>query len=324
MAASESNLDIAELNQCYSTTRKVTKVKPVINYSPDNKIQAQCALPPSDKRKGEGGLRTRGYFKKQLENKPLISVITVVFNGALTIEKTIQSVIGQNYDNVEYIIIDGASTDRTVEIIKKYDEQIDYWISEPDEGIYQAMNKGTSLASGDWLLYMNADDWIYAPEVLKNVHDNQSYDVDLLIGDFAIIYSGYEKPARAGKVENLWKGMQFCHQSIFFSRKLMFENGYETHFKIAADYNLLYQALIMKGVKYKYINQIIAAYRMGGLSDKYILTGQKECSKVVLDHKNNVKTRFYMKYKLANLFIRLQIKKIIPEEILNSLRKIIK
>src|SRR3990172_7180600 len=109
--------------------------------------------------KSEGGLRTKGIYRKSQEERPLISVITVVYNGAKYIEQTIQSVINQTYDNIEYIIVDGASTDNTLKIINKYEDRIDYWISEADSGLWNAMNKGVRLATGDILNFLNSDDF---------------------------------------------------------------------------------------------------------------------------------------------------------------------
>ena len=108
--------------------------------------------------KFEGGLRKNGHFKKSNSNRPLISIITVVMNGAQFLENTILSVIEQNYDNIEYIVVDGGSSDKTLKIIKKYEHIIDYWISENDNGIYDAMNKGLNLSRGEWINFMNAGD----------------------------------------------------------------------------------------------------------------------------------------------------------------------
>ena len=106
----------------------------------------------------EGGLRIKGSFKNDQDNKPLISVITIVFNDEKSIEETVSSVLSQAYSNLEYIIIDGGSTDNTLNIIKEYESSIDYWISEKDSGIYDAMNKGCSLAYGSGIIFLNSGD----------------------------------------------------------------------------------------------------------------------------------------------------------------------
>src|SRR4030066_740784 len=98
--------------------------------------------------KVEGGLRTKGYYKNSLINKPLVTIITVVYNGEKHLENTIHSVINQSYNNLEYIIVDGESSDRTIDIIRRYETSIDYWVSEKDDGIYDAMNKGIKLSKG--------------------------------------------------------------------------------------------------------------------------------------------------------------------------------
>ena len=140
-----------------------------------------------------GGLRTKGITKTSTPEKPLITVVTVVYNGAATLEQTIQSVVNQTYDNVEYIIIDGASTDGTLDIIKKYEDRIDYWQSEPDKGIYDAMNKGLDLATGDFLIFLGADDLIFAPTTFQNIamsliDRDKNYYGDVYLNEHRFIY----------------------------------------------------------------------------------------------------------------------------------------
>ena len=172
------------LNKDYSTTRRVTMETPVLCIPADAIFERMLLLPTNPQRKGEGGLRTNGYFKAgtctaaetdPLERNvvarrnPLITVITVVFNGAGTLEQTILSVIKQSCENVEYLIIDGGSTDGTLDIIRKYEHAIDYWVSEPDGGIYEAWNKAAGLLLGDWCIFLGADDELASDNVLEEI-----------------------------------------------------------------------------------------------------------------------------------------------------------
>ncbi len=122
-----------------------------------------------------------------MNNRPKVSIITVVYNGIAHLEQTIQSVLNQTYDNVEYIIIDGGSTDGTVELIKKYEESIAYWVSESDGGIYDAMNKGISNATGEIVGLINADDWYETGTIEKVVETFQNSEVDVVHGSMEII-----------------------------------------------------------------------------------------------------------------------------------------
>ena len=128
--------------------------------------------------KNSGGLKSKRIFKSFIPNKPLISIITVCLNSEYTIEKTIQSVLKQNYDNIEYIVIDGNSNDRTLEIIKKYEGSIDLWISEKDGGIFNAINKGIKVCSGDIIGILNSDDLLTedALSLVKKYFENDKID----------------------------------------------------------------------------------------------------------------------------------------------------
>lgn len=178
-----------------------------------------------------GGLRTKGVGKIGTIDRPLISVITVVFNGEQKIAQTIQSVINQDYQNIEYIIIDGSSKDRTIETIEQYTDRIDYWQSEPDLGIYDAMNKGIDLATGEWLNFMNCGDLFYSYQSLSDIPLESN--VDFYYSD-TILYNS------RGNTEQ-WVCSQaqrvLTHQSIVYRKSLHSNYQYLVHDRLTiSDY----------------------------------------------------------------------------------------
>jgi putative colanic acid biosynthesis glycosyltransferase len=186
----------------------------------------------------EGGLRTRSTLAGAATvEKPLVSVITVVRNGEKHIEKAIQSVIHQTYRNTEYILVDGLSTDSTLDIIRKYEDRIAYWVSERDSGIYDAMNKGVLLATGDWVYFLGADDFLLNPAVLEAVFSTSHHFAafDLVVGT---VY--YTDGRRFGS--NLSFPIIFrntCHhQGAFYRRSLFKDFKYDPRLSIMADYEL--------------------------------------------------------------------------------------
>lgn len=176
-------------------------------------------------------------------NFPKISIITVSFNAVNVIEETILSVIGQTYPNIEYIIIDGGSTDGTTDIIKKYADKISYWISEPDKGIYDGMNKGIDKVTGDWVNFMNAGDSFYNKDVVKKIF-SQKIDshIEVIYGDSYTIYSDKEVIEKVRPLDVMIKKLQmpFCHQSVFLKTQNKKNIQFDTSYKIAADYKIFY------------------------------------------------------------------------------------
>ena len=174
-----------------------------------------------------GGLRTKGITKQSQENQPLITVVTVVRNGEKTLEETILSVINQTYTNIEYIIVDGASTDGTLDIVRKHEDRIDYWVSEPDKGIYDAMNKGIDLAAGEWINFMNSGDGLYTNEALKKIVN----DYLLLSNSKKFFYSDYylkNEIYNSGEMlftADFKKG-NILHQSVVYKKDLHNFYGY--------------------------------------------------------------------------------------------------
>lgn len=230
-----------------------------------------------------GGLRTRGIKKSSQPDKPLITVVTVVYNGEATLEQTIQSVVNQTYDNVEYIIIDGASTDGTLDIIKKYEDKIDYWQSEPDKGIYDAMNKGIGLATGDYIALLNSGDWYENDTVgivVSKIEDNPS--TDIFYGMMRIYSVNDTFLWVYGYTHNYLKQSMISHPTSFVAKKIYAIYKYNLKYKSAADYDL-FLTLFQKGYKFYFIEKILANYILGGMSDSFV--GKKETSKVRFKHK---------------------------------------
>jgi glycosyltransferase involved in cell wall biosynthesis len=240
-------------------------------------------LPPNPHRKAEGGLRTKGFFKfsyklvddvwyicdlegnpvnpapEDLQNKirlyvssqssqisylPLITVITVVLNREKTLEETIESVISQTYPNVEYIIIDGGSTDGTLDIIKKYEDYIDYWVSEPDEGIYDAMNKGIEVALGFYYVFLGSDDEIIKDWLEKGIHYINTLmkfeDTIYLYGNIVFLTKWGKIRYRYNQLKDLpdlKKEFSIPHSGSIISSKLFrFNSLYDKKYKIVGDY----------------------------------------------------------------------------------------
>jgi glycosyltransferase involved in cell wall biosynthesis len=175
--------------------------------------------------------------------KPLITIVTVVYNGDETLERTIKSVINQTYKNIEYIIIDGNSTDKTLNIIKKYNSKIDYWVSESDKGIYDAMNKGVKFARGEYIQFLNSGDYLVENRVLNKVAKE-------LLKNYPEILYGQNK-----MLSGLWpvkdiisrvnKGYETLpHQSTFMKRDLILGIGlFNTKYSISGDRDLIYRSL---------------------------------------------------------------------------------
>jgi glycosyltransferase involved in cell wall biosynthesis len=220
-----------------------------------------------------GGLRTKNIIKQSQENVPLITVVTVVYNGGDTLEETILSVINQTYKNIEYIIVDGASTDNTIDIIKKHEDKIDYWISEPDEGIFYAMNKGIDLATGGWINFMNSGDTFFSREVLYDLNKFITTNIDIIYGNTYLDGKLLYKPIN--NISNMFflKGGMVNHQAIF-ARKICLKNGgFNTKYKICADKDWL-MLQYKNGAKSKYISLDVCNYDTHGNSSNKHATWQ--------------------------------------------------
>jgi glycosyltransferase involved in cell wall biosynthesis len=201
-------------------------------------------------------------------NTPKITVVTVVYNGEKYLEQTIQSIIAQTYKNSEYIIIDGGSNDGTLSIIKRYDNHISYWQSEPDRGIYDAMNKGLAKATGDIIAFLNADDW-YEPDALASIAAvfTQHPHLDFVFGDVIQIdpLTHHETTYRV-RLNEAHRLMPFGHPALFVKTALHQQYPFDTRFRIAADYDLVLTLLQRPKSTYAYLPKRITNFRLVGIS----------------------------------------------------------
>ena len=203
--------------------------------------------------------------------KPLLSVITVVFNNANYISEAIDSVLNTNRKDVQYIIIDGASTDGTVDIIKSYGDKISKFVSEPDEGLYDAMNKGVGLADGEYIAFINADDYYVDGELGKVIEELYEKKPDVLYADLDYIDNERKvkrcwRPGRfrAENLSDLWIPP---HPTTFMTRELFTSaGGFNLRFRLAADYDLMLRVL-STSKKVHYLDTVLVKMRLGGVSN---------------------------------------------------------
>ncbi len=251
-----------------------------------------------------------------------ITIITVVYNGADMIEKTIQSVINQNYSNIEYIVIDGGSDDGTVDIIKKYESRIHSWISEPDKGVYDAMNKGLQKASGKWINYMNAGDYFFSEETIstlfKEAFDYNKYAI--IYGDAEFRTTSLSYIIQASDICNTNEFMPFSHQAAFFRKDVIQSIGFNLKYKITADAELCLR-MLKKGFKFKRIPVVVCSYNAeGGLSVDNDVQRSKELIAMQAELNGIDPHSAYFKTYIRKAYIRQFIKKMLPAFLWNKIR----
>ncbi|WP_454803212.1 glycosyltransferase family 2 protein [Mucilaginibacter phyllosphaerae] len=197
---------------------------------------------------------------------PKVTIITTVLNAVSTIEQTICSVIDQSYNNIEYLIMDGGSTDGTLEVIRRYQDKIDLVISEPDKGIADGFNKGIAKATGEWIGLINADDW-YTPDAVKVMMSNIDRNDDVCCGNLLLIGDNGYSRIKKSKIGWLNYGMYVMHPTCFVKKNVYQSvGGYDPAFSIAMDFDMF---LRIKRHRFttKYVNEHIACMRTLGVSN---------------------------------------------------------
>lgn len=204
-----------------------------------------------------------------------VSIVTIVLNDPRGFSKTARSIVEQNYKDVEWIVVDGGSADGTVTEIKKYERHIRHWISEHDNGLYYAMNKGLAMASGDWVLFLNAGDVLADSSVLTRVFSQDVSKFDVIFGDWIANYLSFRVARHAGSAENLWQGMIFSHQSLLIRTLLVKPAGFRVQYKIGADYEMVTR-LFFSGKQFHYFPGPISVTEAYGISHRQMYAAARE------------------------------------------------
>lgn len=221
---------------------------------------------------------------RQIAN-PILSIITINYNNASGLVKTMQSVIGQSWQDFEHIVVDGGSTDKSKDVILQYADRLTHWVSEPDQGIYHAMNKGIKMASGAYLLFLNSGDFLREPTVVQEA-------ISQLDNYFDIIYTDLEIVADTGNyIKNYPAILSFKyflsdtlpHPGSFIKRELFTKyGGYDESLRICADWKFFIEAICKHNVSYKHLDMVLACFLLNGISSSrqgadIIFKEQKEC-----------------------------------------------
>lgn len=215
----------------------------------------------------EGGLRVTHQAPV---GTPPVSIVTVVYNGAATLERTIQSVLGQDFPGIEYIIVDGGSTDGTLDIIRKYGNRLAYWCSAKDKGIYDAMNKGIALCTGEWVGLINADDAYAEGAVAKTMKAVQGHpETNIIHGDILVHYpNGATKvkhAKRSGFLLKYWE-MVLNHPSFFVRRGYYKGHPFDPSFRVSGDHHWTLRAWMENPAQFRYLPEVLAHFTAGGAS----------------------------------------------------------
>ncbi len=258
---------------------------------------------------------------KSFDEKPIVSIITVVHNGINSLEKTILSVINQSYNNIEYIIIDGGSTDGTIDIINKYNDKIDFWISEPDKGIYDAMNKGINFATGEWINFMNCTDEFYSESTITSVFEKKlQLNASIIYGD-TIAFDENSNTCITIKGENIkkiWKSMVFSHQACFIKSNLCKKYSFNLEFNLAADYYMILR-FYYEGLTFLYIPIAIDRRRIPGISYSNPNT-IIEIRKAFLQLNNNPFGNIYHSWKVLSVIFNYWIRNLLGIKLTSKIR----
>lgn len=250
-----------------------------------------------------------------------VSVVTICYNAKTVIERTIQSVLNQTYSDIEYILIDGGSTDGTVEIIKKYSNRISFWVSEPDHGIYDAMNKGVMHATGEWIHFLNAGDVYHDHDVLENFVPKISTTTDIAYGDTLYVFSMTTKVRKALPLSNMDQLMPFGHPATLIRTSYHQQHLFDTSYRSSGDYKFFYDAYYREKAEFQYIPMIVADYEAdNGVSVTNPFLTIKEDARL-RGRDSSIKWKLWFYYFVCRYTLSQKVRSLLPQQIKAQLAK---
>lgn len=255
---------------------------------------------------------------------PTLSIITVCYNAREALQETLENVLCQSFPSFEYLVIDGGSTDGTLSLLKQSSEsfaraQIPFqYISEPDHGIYDAMNKGTQAAEGTWLLFLNAGDLLADPHILEQIFSVPAYG-SVIYGDTVCVYRNRQKLYPALPLADITHEMAFCHQSALIKRTLLLKQPYDTSYRICADHHF-FLSMYLKEIPFDYRPVPISIYEIAGYSDHNKLTAHREQNRMQRElHIFRPSASWILRE--CTFYIKLLIKSVGGRKIIDLVRK---
>lgn len=211
---------------------------------------------------------------------PKISVVTVTRNASQLLATTIESVSNQDYVNMEYVVVDGNSTDSSIDVIKS-NKCVSKWVSEPDKGIYDAMNKGARISSGEWIIFLNAGDTFASPDTLSRLAESAEDGIDVVYGD-VIRGQGHDGILKTASDTLKGHRLAFCHQSVMVKRELQLKHPFDISHKYSADFKF-FKTLSKKGASFRHVNFPVARFDTSGISTRRRSAGIADNMKVICE-----------------------------------------
>jgi glycosyltransferase involved in cell wall biosynthesis len=252
---------------------------------------------------------------------PKVTVVTVCYNPGELLEPTLKSVLSQDYPNLEYIVIDGGSTDGSVELIKQYADKLSYWVSEPDKGIYDAMNKAAAKATGTYINFMNAGDWFLQPETVKQMMEKAPATADMIYGSHEVRYPNFVKKKRSLPLTDMWKYSVYSHQSLFARTEHLQQQPFSTDYPICADHQFNLRQLA-RGRQFYDTGMYVCSFGAGGVSDVRMLQSYRETYQLAKQHQQGAQVHLFHRWHLLKYKLIGQVRTLLPASAFEQLMQL--